>query len=1201
MASGLFSMSSEGYYRYATVSGNQIVFICEDELWSVPAEGGIARRLTTVAGECWTPRLSQDGTQIAFACRDEGDPEVFIMPAEGGVPRRLTYLAGLQCQVLGWTPDSSEILFTSDARTAFVRCAEIYAVSPETGKVRPLNIGHGASISIDGAGRMAMGRNASDPARWKRYRGGTAGELWIDTRGTGEFRRLIDLPGNLVSPMWIEDRVFFLSDHDGMGNIWSCKVDGTDLHRHTDHTEYYVRFPSADGHNIVYTAGGRIFKLDTRNDQSDVVDVKTPSPASQAARKFVEVGSYLEHYSIHPDGHALGAISRGQPVTLSFFEGPVVQYGTGSEVRHRLMEWLPDGKRFVVVNDRDRFERIELHHGDQTEAPSYVSDKDIGRVLDLAPSPKDDVIALTNHRHELMLLDLKTHKAKVLDKSPSDRIGRPVWSADGRWITYSWSPRQDMRNIRVVESATGAVHDVTRALRSDFSPAFDPEGKYIFLLSNRELNPIYDTQEFDLAFPMSIKPYAVPLRKDVPSPFAPQEKPFVKKSKENGNKSSENGKESKDSKDASEGDKEEKGGKEGKSRKEPKGDKRKSAEGRMKPEAREAHSDKKRVGIEIDFEGIQDRLIAFPVDEGRYSQLVATKGKVLFTAYLVRGIPRDQSWSDNHETYGSLRVYDMEEQKLTTLYTDVHFMKLSSDNQTLVYRSKERLRVIDAQAAKSSDGGRAGGWIDLSRATVLVEPRKEWSQMYREAWRLQKEQFWDESMSGVDWDLVFERYALLLPRIRTRYELSDLIWEMQGELGTSHAYEFGGDHRSSRAYYKGFLGADLTWDAKQKGYRVDKIFRGDSWDRNCDSPLAEAGLNIQISDVIIAVHGRAVSEDLTVDELLLKCGDKHVQLTLKNKSGNRTVTVRAIKNERDLRYRAWVETNRRYVHEKTNGKVGYVHIPDMGPSGYAEFHRSYLSEYHRDGLIVDVRYNRGGHVSALLLEKLSRRRVGYDVSRWGEPQPYPAESVAGSLVAITNQFAGSDGDIFSHCFKLYKLGPLVGKRTWGGVIGIWPRHPLADGTVTTQPEFSFWFKDVGWSVENYGTDPDYDVDMTPQDYTKGRDPQLDKGIELALQSIKENPVALPDFTQRPALHLPATIHLKPEKLDLTAKPARNNKRKAGSEGVQGARSGNKRKVADTKVEGAKSTDLKDDASREEAEGTKTGSGKKTSTKIRRKS
>ncbi|MGH9550607.1 MAG: PDZ domain-containing protein, partial [Terriglobales bacterium] len=380
-----------------------------------------------------------------------------------------------------------------------------------------------------------------------------------------------------------------------------------------------------------------------------------------------------------------------------------------------------------------------------------------------------------------------------------------------------------------------------------------------------------------------------------------------------------------------------------------------------------------------------------------------------------------------------------------------------------------------AEPAPPAGTGRKSGWIELGRAQTLVHPQQEWTQMYEEAWRLQSEQFWDESMSNVDWKVVHDRYAAILKRVRTRAELSDIIWEMQGELGTSHAYEMGGDYRRIPAYYRGFLGADLVWNAKHKGYTVERIVRGDSWADECDSPLAVPGADVAEGETIVAVNGREVNKEITPDELLLNNAAREVSLTVIDKKGERrNVVTKTLRNEVMLRYRNWVERNRKLVHERTNGKVGYVHIPDMGPFGFAEFHRGYLTEVHRDGLIVDARYNRGGHVSPLLLEKLARKRSGYDISRWGVPMPYPPESVAGPMVCLTNQFAGSDGDIFSHCFKLYQLGPLVGKRTWGGVIGIWPRHRLVDGTITTQPEYSFWFKDVGWKVENYGTDPDFD-------------------------------------------------------------------------------------------------------------------------------
>jgi tricorn protease len=357
--------------------------------------------------------------------------------------------------------------------------------------------------------------------------------------------------------------------------------------------------------------------------------------------------------------------------------------------------------------------------------------------------------------------------------------------------------------------------------------------------------------------------------------------------------------------------------------------------------------------------------------------------------------------------------------------------------------------------------------------------------------------------------------------VRTRTELSDLIWEMQGELGTSHAYEYGGDHRTPPQYQRGFLGADFRWNDASSGYEIAAIYRGDSWNRSADSPLAEPGHNIRIGDVLVAIGGKRLSREITPDRLLVNTAGRDISLTIRSgKDDERVVVVKTLANESALRYRAWVDRNREYVHAKTNGRVGYVHIPDMGPWGFAEFHRGFLSEFDRRGLIVDVRYNRGGHVSPLLLEKLARKRVGYDVPRYGQALPYPPESVNGPMVALTNQFAGSDGDIFSHCFKLYKLGPLVGKRTWGGVIGISPYHHLVDGTMTTQPEYSFWFVDVGWKVENYGTDPDYDVDIAPHDYRADTDPQMDFALRLIERSVETHVGVRPDQNARPSLPLP---------------------------------------------------------------------------------
>jgi tricorn protease len=376
-------------------------------------------------------------------------------------------------------------------------------------------------------------------------------------------------------------------------------------------------------------------------------------------------------------------------------------------------------------------------------------------------------------------------------------------------------------------------------------------------------------------------------------------------------------------------------------------------------------------------------------------------------------------------------------------------------------------------------------------------------------------------MAGLDWDAIYERYLPLVDRVTTRSELSDLLWEVQGELGTSHAYELGGEYRPGPTYSQGHLGVDWAYDPATERYSIGRIVEGDPWDPGITSPLNRPGVDVQVGDVVLAVNGQPIGGSVTPGEWLVNQADQEVLLTVqRGDESPRTVAVKALGSEQAARYRDWVEANRRAVHEATDGRIGYVHIPDMGPEGFAEFHRGYLVEFDHDGLLIDVRYNGGGHVSQLLLEKLARRRLGYDFPRWGAPEPYPNHAPRGPIVALTNELAGSDGDIFSHTFKLLKLGPLVGKRTWGGVIGIWPRHTLADGTLTTQPEFSFYFDDVGWNVENYGTDPDVEVDNRPQDYVRGVDVQLNRAIEICLEELKKKPPHTPKRTENRRLTPP---------------------------------------------------------------------------------
>ncbi|MCK6440663.1 MAG: PDZ domain-containing protein, partial [Planctomycetes bacterium] len=614
-------------------------------------------------------------------------------------------------------------------------------------------------------------------------------------------------------------------------------------------------------------------------------------------------------------------------------------------------------------------------------------------------------------------------------------------------------------------------------------------GKYLYFLSNRFFEPIMDSQNFDYIFPSGAKPCLIPLRLDIPSPFASAQR----EARAPGDDSAKSDK------------KDDKGGKDAKKKED---DKKKDT-----PEP-----------VKIDLDGVSDRVVAFPVPIARYGMVFGVEGKALFTSSPLEY----ESWMDevteDNSAKDVLHVHDFDTEKTEVLVNGISDVQTSLKAKHLLVTVGRRLRAVSASGlsksslSSSDSAGRESGWIDLDRVSVEINPRAEWRQMFREAWRLQRDHFWNTAMSDVNWQNVHDRYLPLVDRCASRAEFSDLMWEMQGELGTSHCYEMGGDYRPEPRYHQGFLGADI--ELRGNAWRIVNIVRGDSWDSIVSSPLADPAVNVKNGDEIVAVNGAKVNRSLSPFECLVNASGANIALRLRSGGKERDVVVRCLRSEAMLRYRNWVEGNRAAVHKASKGRIGYVHIPDMGPLGFAEFNRYFPREVECEGLIIDVRFNGGGHVSQLLLQRLLRKRIGYDINRWGKPMSYPADAPMGPMAALTNEHAGSDGDMFSHCFKLYKLGPLIGKRTWGGVVGIWPRHALVDGTVTTQPEFSFWFSDVGYGIENYGTDPDIEVDIAPQDFARGKDPQLECGIAEVEKLIRKMKPRVPEFKGRPSLKAP---------------------------------------------------------------------------------
>jgi tricorn protease len=1053
---------NHGYYRFPTIFEDRIVFVSEDDLWQLPASGGRAERLTAGLGLCTYPAFSPDGTKLAYIGREEGQEEVYLIPACGGPSQRLTFIGDWRSRVAGWNP-AGEIIFCTNHHQPIFRWQELWKVPSGGGEPKSLNLGPARAITFGPNGELVLGRNTDDPRHWKRDRGGTIGTLWIARKENSDFHLLIHLEGDLGSPMWVGERIYFLSDHEGIGNLYSCLPDGNDIRRHSQHSEYYAYNASSDGKRIVYHAGAELYLFDPTRNACEQVKVEFNSPRTQQNRRFVSAQDYLESWRLGPKGDRIVITTRGRLFSFHNWAGAVIQHGQKDGVRYRLARWLNDGQRLLVISDQAGEEDFVIFDGEGVAQP--LPTLDIGRVVEICPNPKKEQVAFSNQRNELFVLDLSNAKLTLIGRSEqrSCRMDRWSeargvmfdWSADGEWLAFSRPLTIYHSQICLWQASTGLVHPITEGGFKDESPSFDPQGNYLYFISYRSFTPYADNQIFGAAFPKGMKLFLVPLRADTPSPF-----------------------------------------------------------GAM-PQAATAQST-----LQIDLEGIEKRILALPVEEGQYGRVFGLpEGKLAFSSYPLEGLANND-WESLPIPPGNLCIFDLASKEIKTLAGGVFDFHLSTDRQALILRQGARLRVIDFRAGFDPTSGEAAGphsgWIDLERVKLGIQPHREWEQMFREAWRLERDFFWTADMSGVDWEGIYQRYRPLVQRVSSRSELSALIWEMQSELGIGHAYEDGGDHRCPPKYRQGHLGADLEYDKSTSAWRITHIVRGDCWDEKVTSPLAAPGLGIQEGDSLKSINGQALDQSFSPEAALVNLAGSPAVLGIQSTRTQEIhrITIQTLKDEMPARYREWVSANRDRVRHASGGRLGYLHIPDMENIGIAEFMRGFLEELELQGLLVDVRYNTGGYFSPLILEKLARRKLGFNQRRWAIAlDGYPPFTPPAVLVGLANEFTGSDGDMFSRGFQLLGLGPLVGKRTWGGIVGISPRNPLVDATITTQPEIAFGFPGIGWGTENHGVDPDIEVENRPQEYANGFDAQLERGIQEALHLLEAQPTA---FTVPPA-------------------------------------------------------------------------------------
>ncbi|WP_436964071.1 S41 family peptidase [Streptomyces sp. SudanB148_2056] len=1062
------------YLRLPHLKDDLLCFVAEDDLWLAPLDGaGRAWRLTADRTKLGHPRFSPDGRHIAYTSWRTLDPEVHLAPVDGGPGRRLTYWGSSDTRVCGWAPPDEHgheaILAVTSHGEPFSYFTWAYKLGLDGSPGRKLPWGPVSDIQVaDLAGErrslLLTGTPPHEPASWKRYRGGATGRLWLHGH-----RLLEGLDGHLHSPMFVGGRIAFLSDHEGIGNLYSCAHDGTGLRRHTDHDAFYARHAATDGTRVVYQCAGDLWMVDdlSPGSQPRRLDVRLSGPRSGRRPYQVPTAQHLDGLSVDETGRASAVVVRGSLYWLTHRDGPARTLTDTPGVRVRLPEMLGAGGQIAYVTDAEGEDAVEIASLPRATGPRAhrrLAAGKLGWVLEMVADPEGQRLAVAAHDGRLLLVDTDeatdgtAQEVTELIHSGNGPVRDLAFSPDGAWLTWSHPViGRSLRQIKLARIKDRLVLDVTGGRFEDENPVFTRDGRYLAFLSWRGFDPVYDVHTGDLSFPLGCRPYLVPLSSATPSPFAlnPEGRP---------------------------------------------------AAGGLDPLEEEGEESGT---VTVEAEGLESRVTPFPVAASKYSGLYPVAGcGLVWLRWPISGA-LGETFANPDDTSGrpTLEHFDVPKAKKSELVGGLDFFAVSGDGTRLVVVDEGELRA--APATERGDGD-STVWIDLRRVKHEADPAAEWRQAYAEAGRLIRAYFWEPDMCGIDWDGVLEQYRPLVERVASPDEFADLLREVLGELGTSHAYVTAARRNEGPPHYQrrqGLLGANLVH--REAGWTVKRILPGDSSDSRARSPLAGAG--IREGAVLTHVDGRPVNPVAGPYPLLAAAGGTTVELTFvpDGEGPPRRVAVVPLTDETPLRYQDWVAKRRAVVRELSGGRCGYLHIPDMGGSGWAQFNRDVRMEMSRPALIVDVRGNAGGHISELVVEKLTRTIIGWDLTRDAQPVSYASNAPRGPVVALADEATSSDGDMITAAFKLLELGPVVGQRTWGGVVGMTGRHRLGDGTVITVPMNAAWFDAYGWSVENRGVDPDLEALRTPLDWAEGRHAVLDDAVRLALDLLEAEPPASP--------------------------------------------------------------------------------------------
>ena len=1071
--------------RFPATNDQAITFSYGGQLYTVAADGGTARRLTDAPGYAIFPRYSSDGAQLAFTAQYDGNTEVYVMPASGGSPKRLTTSATLDRDdladrmgpnniVFGWRHTAAEVVFRSRWHSFNPFIGQLYTVGLEGDVPTQLPVPRGGFVSYSPDDtKIAYNRVFREFRTWKQYRGGMADDIWIFDLKSGALENITDNPAQDLFPMWASNgKIYFVSERTPRANLFSYDLATKQTKQLTQFTDFDVKFPSLGGKTIVFEQAGQIWKFDLATEKSSAVPITIREDFAATRPALTNVAKSLASVSPSPDGQRVTVVARGDVFTVPAKDGPTRNLTQTQGVHERSARWSPDGKWIAYLSDATGEFELYVRPQDGKGAAIQLTSNNDTYPFALDWSPDSKKILWADRKQRLRFIDVATKAITTVAENPDAPIQQYSWAPDSQWVTYVKQERGTLAKIMLYGLAAQQTLAVTDGSYDSSRPNFSDDGKWLLFASSRDYRPIYSDTEWNHAYLDMERIYLVALAKDTASPFAPKsDEVAIAKDEE----------------------------------KKPTDEKSEAPKSTpKKPGA---------IVVKVDTDGLSGRVLGLPIAPSNYSSITMIGEKI----YYRRAPGGPSGGGGGGEGFGGgaatkpvVALYDLKTKKETELGNFEGF-EITANGKKMLIRSGRDFSLIDLPSAKVEL--KPDAKLDFSGLEVRLDRNAEWTQIFNESWRQMRDFFYAPNMHGVDWPAQRTKYAALLPSVSTRNDLTYLIGEMISELHIGHAYVGGGDRIEAPRIKTGLLGAEISRDAASRAYRINKILPGENWQTKTRSPLTELGVNVRAGDYILAINGQPVRDLANLYTALIGTVGKQVVLRVNAQptdEGARDVTVIPIADEAPLYYEQFVAQNMAYVAQKTGGKIGYLHIPDMGPEGLNEFVRRFYPQLNKQGLIIDVRGNGGGNVSPMIIERLQRELTMINIRRNGTPSTNPAQMLLGPQVTLLNEYSASDGDLFPYRFREKGLGKLIGKRSWGGVVGISGSLPFTDGGDLRKPEFAPYAKDgKSWIIEGHGVDPDIVVDNDPAREFRGEDQQLDKGIEVILEELKTKGRTLP--------------------------------------------------------------------------------------------